>query len=160
MINVNRDNILKAFLAGLFSSITIGALTLLTYKTSLGLFLMASFGSSMVLLYGFPENSFAQPKNIFFGHLLTAFIGILFLNYIPLPIYINIALAVGVGIFFMIIFNVVHPPAGGNPIIVIIGGVSYEYLINPIIIGTGIILIFGIVLNRLILKKKYPQTWK
>lgn len=160
MINVNKDNILKAFLAGLFSSITIGALTLLTYKTSLGLFLMASFGSSMVLLYGFPESPFAQPKNIFFGHLLTAFIGILFLKYIPLPIFINIALAVGVGIFFMIIFNVVHPPAGGNPIIVIIGGVSYEYLINPIIIGTGIILIFGIVLNRLILKKKYPQTWK
>ena len=160
MINVNKDNILKAFLAGLFSSITIGALTLLTYKTSLGLFLMTSFGSSMVLLYGFPESPFAQPKNIFFGHLLTAFIGILFLNYIPLPIFINIALAVGVGIFFMIIFNVVHPPAGGNPIIVIIGGVSYEYLINPIIIGTGIILIFGIVLNRLILKKKYPQTWK
>ena len=160
MINVNKDNIFKAFLVGLFSSITIGALTLLTYKTSLGLFLMASFGSSMVLLYGFPESPFAQPKNIFFGHLLTAFIGILFLNYIPLPIFINIALAVGVGIFFMIIFNVVHPPAGGNPIIVIIGGVSYEYLINPIIIGTGIILIFGIVLNRLILKKKYPQTWK
>ena len=160
MINVNKDSIFKAFLAGLFSSITIGALTLLTYKTSLGLFLMASFGSSMVLLYGFPESPFAQPKNIFFGHLLTAFIGILFLNYIPLPIFINIALAVGVGIFFMIIFNVVHPPAGGNPIIVIIGGVSYEYLINPIIIGTGIILIFGIVLNRLILKKKYPQTWK
>tara|TARA_B100001123_G_scaffold399434_1_gene484433 strand:- start:233 stop:706 length:474 start_codon:yes stop_codon:yes gene_type:complete len=156
MINVNKHNILKAFLAGLFSSITIGALTLLTYKTSLGLFLMASFGSSMVLLYGFPESPFAQPKNIFFGHLLTAFVGILFFNYIPLPIYINLALAVGVGIFFMIIFNIVHPPAGGNPIIVIIGGVSYEYLINPIIFGSLIVLLFGIVLNRLILKKKYP----
>ena len=71
MINVNKDNIFKAFLAGLFSCITIGALTLLTYKTSLGLFLMTSFGSSMVLLYGFPENPFAQPKNVFFGHLLT-----------------------------------------------------------------------------------------
>jgi len=133
MINVNKDNIFKAFLTGLFSCITIGALTLLTYKTSLGLFLMTSFGSSMVLLYGFPENPFAQPKNIFFGHLLTAFIGVLFLNYIPLPLFINIALAVGVGIFFMMIFNIVHPPAGANPIIVIIGGVSYEYLINPII---------------------------
>ena len=106
MIKVNKDNIFKAFLAGFFSSITIGALTLLTYKTSLGLFLMASFGSSMVLLYGFPESPFAQPKNIFFGHLLTAFIGILFLNYIPLPLFINIAIAVGVGIFFMIIFNI------------------------------------------------------
>jgi len=156
MISINKDNIVKAFLAALFSSITIGALTILTYKTSLGLFLATSFGSSMVLLYGFPENPFAQPKNIFFGHLLTAFVGILFLNYIPLPLFINIALAVGVGIFFMIIFNIVHPPAGANPIIVIIGGVSYEYLINPIIFGCLIVLFFGIVLNKFILKKKYP----
>ena len=156
MINVNKDNIFKAFLAGFFSCITIGVLTLLTYKTSLGLFLMTSFGSSMVLLYGFPENPFAQPKNIFFGHLLTAFIGVLFLNYISLPLFINIALAVGVGVFFMMIFNIVHPPAGANPIIVIIGGVSYEYLINPIIFGSLIVLFFGIVLNKFILKKNYP----
>ena len=156
MINVNKDNIFKAFLTGFSSCITIGALTLLTYKTSLGLFLMTSFGSSMVLLYGFPENPFAQPKNIFFGHLLTAFIGVLFLNYIPLPLFINIALAVGVGIFFMMIFNIAHPPAGANPIIVIIGGVSYEYLINPIIFGSLIVLFFGIVLNKFILKKNYP----
>ena len=90
MININKNDIFKAFLAGLFSSITIGALTLLTYKTSLGLFLITSFGSSMILLYGFPESSFSQPKNIFFGHLLTAFIGVLFLNYVSFPIFIKI----------------------------------------------------------------------
>ena len=156
MIKISKENILKAAIAGLLSAITIGVLTLLTYKTTLGLFLAASFGSSMVLLYGFPESPFAQPKNIFFGHLLTSFIGILFINYISLPLFINLALAVGFGIFFMIIFNVVHPPAGGNPIIVIIGGVSFEYLINPIIFGCLIILLFGIILNKFILKKKYP----
>ena len=156
MINVNKDNILKAFLAGLFSSITIGALTLLTYKTSLGLFLMTSFGASMVLLYGFPENPFAQPKNIFFGHLLTSFVGMIFLYLVPLPIYLLIPLAVGFGVALMILLKVTHPPAGGNPIIVIIGGVSYEYLINPIIFGSLIVLFFGIVLNKFILKKKYP----
>jgi CBS-domain-containing membrane protein len=156
MIKIIKKNILKAFIAGVLSSITIGALTLLTYKTTLGLFLTTSFGSSMVLLYGFPESPFAQPKNIFFGHLLTSLIGIFFINYIHLPIFINLALAVGFGIFFMIIFNVVHPPAGGNPIIVIIGGVSYEYLINPIIFGCLIILLFGIMLNKFILKKNYP----
>jgi len=156
MTKITKENIFKAFIAGVLSSITIGALTLLTYKTSLGLFLTASFGSSMVLLYGFPENSFAQPKNIFFGHLLTAFIGVLFVNYITLPIFISLSLAVGFGIFFMIIFNVVHPPAGGNPIVVIIGGVSYEYLINPIFFGCLIILFFGIILNKFILNKNYP----
>lgn len=156
MIKITKEKLLKASITGFFSTITIGILTLLTYKTTMGLFLTASFGASMVLLYGFPESPFAQPKNIFFGHLLTALIGILFVNYIHLPIFINIALAVGIGIFFMIALDVVHPPAGGNPIMVIIGGVSYEYLISPIIFGCLIILLFGIILNKFILKKNYP----
>jgi len=153
---MQKENIIKGLIAALFSIITISALTLLTYKTQFGIFLIASFGSTMVILYGYPESPFAQPKNIFFGHLLTAVCGIFFLFFIPLPIYITIPLAVGSGVGLMIIFGVTHPPAGGNPIIVIMGSVSLDYLINPIISGTIIILTFGIILNRLILKKKYP----
>tara|TARA_B100001540_G_C15416325_1_gene465635 strand:- start:117 stop:581 length:465 start_codon:yes stop_codon:yes gene_type:complete len=154
---MKKDNLIKSILAGLFSAITIGALTYLTYKTTFGLFLIASFGSSMVLLYGYPESPFAQPKNIFFGHLLTALVGIIISNFVPLPIFITIPIAVGLGVGLMILFNVTHPPAGGNPIIVIIGSVSLDYLINPIISGSIIVLAFGIVINRLILKKKYPN---
>ncbi len=151
-----EENLKKSIISTIFSIITIGVLTLLTYKTEYGIFLIASFGSSMVLLYGYPESPFAQPKNIFFGHLLTSAVGIIFLNLIPLPIYITIPFAVGIGVGLMILLNVTHPPAGGNPIIVIIGSVSLDYLITPIILGSLIILVFGIILNRLILKKKYP----
>ena len=63
----------------------------------------------------------------------------------------------GFGVSLMILLNVTHPPAGGNPIIVIMGSVSIDYLLNPIIIGTIIILLFGIIINRLILKKNYPK---
>ena len=150
-------NLKQSIFGGLFSIITIGVLTLLTYKTDFGIFLIASFGSSMVLLFGYPESPFAQPKNVFFGHLLTASVGIFFLHFIPLPLYTIIPLAVGFGVGLMILFNVTHPPAGGNPIIVIIGGVSVEYLLSPIISGSIIIIIFAIILNRFILKKKYPS---
>jgi CBS-domain-containing membrane protein len=143
-------------LIGLFSTATIGVLTILTYKTEYGIFLITSFGSSMVLLYGYPESSFSQPKNIFFGHLLTSVVGIIFLYIVPLPIYLIIPLSVGFAVSLMILLNVVHPPAGANPIIIIMGSVSLDYLINPIITGSLIILIFGVILNRLILKKKYP----
>ena len=154
---MEKDNLIKSALAALFSAITIGALTYLTYKTTFGLFLIASFGSSMVILYGYPESPFAQPKNIFFGHLLTATVGVIVLNFVPLPIFITIPIAVGLGVGLMILFNVTHPPAGGNPIIVIIGSVSLDYLINPIITGSIIVLAFGIVINRFVLKKKYPK---
>jgi CBS-domain-containing membrane protein len=153
---MKKIDITKSFLTGIFSTITIGALTILTHKTEYGIFLITSFGSSMILLYGYPESSFSQPKNIFFGHLLTSIIGILFLYNVPLPIYLLVPLSVGFAAGLMILLKVVHPPAGANPIIVIMGGVSLDYLINPIITGTLIILIFGIILNRLILKKKYP----
>ena len=156
---MEKDKLIKSALAGLFSAITIGALTYLTYKTTFGLFLIASFGSTMVLLYGYPESPFAQPKNIFFGHLVTAVVGIVVLNFIPLPIYITIPLAVGLGVGLMIFLDVTHPPAGGNPIIVIIGSVSYDYLLSPIIVGSIIVLVFGILVNKFVLKKKYPQKW-
>ena len=156
-MNIDKSTLQKALIAGFFSTITIGVLTVLTYKSTLGYFIAGSFGSSMVLLFGFPESPFAQPKNIFFGHLLTAFIGIVVLKFIPLPVYITIPIATGLGVCFMILLNVTHPPAGGNPIIVIIGGVSFEYLISPIILGSIIVLVFGVVLNRFVLKKKYPK---
>ena len=156
MIKITKPILHKALIAGFFSALTIGVLTVLTYKSTLGYFLAGSFGSSMVLLFGFPESPFAQPKNVFFGHFITALVGVIFVNYIPLPIYINIAFAVGAGVFLMILLDVVHPPAGGNPIIVIIGSASYDYLINPIMFGCIIILLLAVIINKFLLQKNYP----
>ena len=154
---INKKLLIQSSLAGIFSFITILVLTILTYKTPYGMFLIASFGSTMVLLYGYPESPFAQPKNIILGHFLTSLIGIIFLNFVYLPIFINIPLAVGFGVMLMILFKVTHPPAGGNPIIVIIGSVSYDYLLTPVLIGSLIVVVFGIVINKFILKKEYPK---
>ena len=45
MININKEIFKKALLAGIFSAFTIGVLTILTYKSALGLFIAGSFGS-------------------------------------------------------------------------------------------------------------------
>ena len=155
-IKINMSNFKKSALAGIFSIITIGILTFLTYRTEFGVFLLASFGSSMVLLYGYPDSPFAQPKNVFFGHLVTTIVGLLVLHFVLLPIFITIPLAVGFGVGLMILLNVTHPPAGGNPIIVIVGSVSFDYLFSPVITGSVIIITFAIIINKFILKKSYP----
>ena len=86
------EKIKLSFLAGLFSFFTIGVLSALTYKTDYGIFLIASFGSTMVILYGYPDSPFAQPKNIFFGHLLTSFVGVIFVSFVQLPLFIILLL--------------------------------------------------------------------
>ena len=160
MIKITKSLLQKALIAGFFSAFTIGVLTVLTYKSTLGYFLAGSFGSSMVLLFGFPESPFAQPKNVFFGHLVTSIVGILILKFLPIDQFLQIAIAVGLGIFVMILLGVTHPPAGGNPIVIILGAVSYDFLLNPIIFGSIIIIVYAIILNRFILKKNYPSSWK
>ena len=146
----------KAFYALIFTIITIGLLSFLTYKTNLGIFLLASFGSTMVLLFGYTESPFAKPKNIFFGHVLTSFIGIIFYKFISLPIFIIIPASVALGVALMIIFNVTHPPAGGNPIIMISSSASFDFLLTPVISGVILVIIFGYILNRFVVKNDYP----
>ena len=156
---MNKENLQKSIYAALFSITTMSVLTLLTYKTTYGLFLITSFGSSMVLIYGYPESPFSQPKNVFFSHLLTSVVGILFLYLLPLPNFILIPIAVGISVGLMILLNIAHPPAGANPIIIIMGSVSLDYIISPIILGSIIFLIFAIILNKFILRKNYPSKW-
>ena len=148
---------LEPLISGLSAAVVIGTLAFLTLRTTSGLWLMFSFGATVFIVFVLYNLETAQPKNIFFGHLVTATVGVVALTFIPLPEYILIPIAVGLGVFFMIMFNVTHPPAGGNPIIVIIGSASFDYLLSPVITGSVIIIIFGVVLNKFILKKNYPK---
>ena len=139
-----------------FSHIYNWYFTYLTYKTEYGVFLIASFGSTMVLLYGYPESPFAQPKIYFFGHLNNIIGWFFFYLYNPLPLYINLPLAVGVGVFLMILLNITHPPAR-NPIIVIMGSVSLDYILNPIITGSIIIFNFWYYYQSFYSQEKIPN---
>ena len=158
MINIIKENFKRAIFALIFSIITIGTLSFLSFETHYGLFLVGSFGSSMVLLFEYTESPFAQPKNVFFGHFITSLIGVLTLEFLPLDQFLQIAIAVGIGIFLMIILGVTHPPAGGNPIIIVLASASYSFLLNPIIIGSVMIIVYAVIINRFMLKKNYASN--
>ena len=151
-------------LAAIGATVTIGILGYITYEsvlsgTEYGLWLVASFGSSVINVFGFPANENSQPKNVLFGHLLSALVGIIFITFFEAS-FITLGLAVGVATMFMFALKVTHPPAGGTVIVAMIGDVSFHFLIFPVMVGTITIIIGGIIYNRLLLKKKYPITWK
>ena len=68
----------EPILLGLSASFIIGVLAFLSFETSTGLWVMFSFGSTTLIVLIFYRSEFAQPGNIFFGHILGILIGILF----------------------------------------------------------------------------------
>ena len=150
-------------LAGIGTGLVIGILAYITYEsilsgTTYGLWFMASFGSTVINVFGFPKNRNSQPKNVLFGHLLSALVGIIFITFFEIS-FITLALAIGIATILMITFKITHPPAGGTVIVVMIGSVSFHFLIFPIMVGAITIIIAGIIYNRFILKKNYPLKW-
>jgi len=158
MINLKKIICWPPFLAGVGAAVTIGILAYMTYQTELGLWLLASFGATTVIVFGYHDNPFAQPKNVFFGHLLTTLVGILFITFFEVS-FVTIGLAVGIGVMLMMAFKITHPPAGGNTIVVMLTQDSFQFLIFPIMVGAVTIIIGGVIYNRFILKKKYPLKW-
>lgn len=57
---------------GAFLGIT--AIVLFSHKFDLSV--VASFGASTVLIYGVPDAPLSQPRNVFFGHTLSAAAGV------------------------------------------------------------------------------------
>ena len=156
-------------LGGIGAGITIGILAYITFQsvlagTNYGLWLAASFGSSVVVVFGYPENEFAQPKNVLLGHLLCALIGIIFVTLFNITqdrsiFFIAIGLAMGISVMLMMAFKITHPPAGGNTIVVMLTQDSFQFLVFPIMVGAITIIIGGVIYNRFILKKNYPLKW-
>ena len=149
---------IEPIIAGLSASIIIGILALLSFKTSTGYWLMISFGATSLIVFILYDKEFAQPGNIFFGHLLGITIGILFNEFMGMT-YISLALSVGFTVTLMIYLNVVHPPAAANPLIALFSDVSIEYIVFPVISGSVVIILISVIINKFILKRNYPTRW-
>jgi len=156
-------------LGGVGAGVTIAILAYITFQsilagTNYGLWLAVPFGSSVVVVFGYPENEFAQPKNVLLGHLLCALVGIIFVTLFNITqdrsiFFITIGLAIGISVMLMMAFKITHPPAGGNTIVVMLTQNSFQFLIFPIMVGAITIIIGGVIYNRFILKKNYPLKW-
>ena len=118
---------LEPIISGLAAAIVISFLAYLTLETSAGIWLMFSFGASVFIVFVLYNLETAQPKNIFFGHLLSMLVGIIFNETIGLSFY-SLGLSVGVAVILMIYFKVMHPPAASNPLVALSMDLSFDFI--------------------------------
>lgn len=109
----------------------------------LGLYLIAPFGASSVLLFAVPNSPLAQPWSAVVGNGSAAVMGVLACLLVDDPT-LRVALAVGAAIAAMILLRAVHPPAGAvamtaalNPDQMAEQGLWFA--VSPVMLGTALL---------------------
>ena len=150
---MNKSNLINAIISASGAFICICFLAYLNSSIEGAIWLIPPFGASMVLVMAVYESPLAKPKNLILGHILSALSGVI-IFYLLGNTFISLGLGVALAVFVMMITNTVHPPAGANPIIVILTGQSISFVFLPVAVGAIIIVVFAYFYNK-ILKRNY-----
>jgi CBS-domain-containing membrane protein len=151
---MNNNKIINALLSALGALIFISFLAFLDKSFEGMIWLIPPFGASMVLVMAVHESPLAKPKNILLGHILSALSGVIIL-YLIGDNFLALGIAVALAVFVMIFTDTIHPPAGANPIIVILTGQGISFVLFPVAVGAFMLVVFAYLYNKL-LKRNYP----
>lgn len=149
--SANRATVMKAGLGGAVAIAIVAALS----EASGAMWLMAPFGATCVLLFSVPSSPLSQPINVVGGHFVSTLIGLVVLSTLPVTWW-SMALAVGLAIAAMAALRITHPPAGADPLVVMIAGVGFDFLLFPTLTGSLALVIAAIVIHRIAPTTRYP----
>ncbi|MDA8230576.1 MAG: HPP family protein [Magnetospirillum sp.] len=120
--------------------------------------LTAPFGASAVLVFGLPDSPLAQPRNVVGGHVLTTIVGLSFLHLFGTEWW-SLALAVATAVALMQATRTVHPPAGANPLVVMLSAAPWGFVLTPALAGSLAIVAIAVIWNNLAPQRRYPLYW-
>lgn len=144
-------------LAWLGGFLAIAAVASLTEFLSVAL-VLGSFGASCVLVFGYPDVPFSQPRNVVAGHVISSLVGLVFLFAFG-PHWWAVSLAVATAIALMMLTRTVHPPAGSNPVIVFLTQPTWGFLLFPTLVGALMLVAVALMYNNATRDAKYPKYW-
>ncbi|WP_051630171.1 HPP family protein [Pseudooceanicola nanhaiensis] len=154
---VARVSAAEALRAGLGALIGLGLTGLFLLSPivdlDLGLYLVAPFGASSVLLFAVPNSPLAQPWSAIVGNTVAALVGVAVCLLVTDPA-LRIALAVGLAITATILCRAVHPPAGAVAMTAAmspdaIAHLGFWFALTPIGVGTVSLVLLATLYARL-----------
>ncbi len=119
---------------------------------------LGSFGASCLLVFAYPASPFSQPRNLIGGHVVSSLTGLAVMSLCGVQPW-SMALAVGIAVVLMLLLRVPHPPAGSNPLIVMLSGAGWDFLLTPTLAGTVLLAAVACVYHNGVLKQTYPRYW-
>ncbi|OME73489.1 HPP family protein [Paenibacillus sp. FSL A5-0031] len=132
-----RNKNWKPLAAAVVGTIVIALLLTMGDLMSITL-MMAPFGASCVIVFVLPDSPLAKARNVVGGHLISTGAGLVMLHLFGDSTWI-IALSVGLSILLMQLTRTVHPPAGADPLVVMLSHAGWSYLFTPVLFGAVLI---------------------
>ena len=121
------------------------------------------FATSIVTVLGSPRAEPAQPRALVGGHLISTVVGLLIVKLCG-PAAWAAALAVGLAMVAMHLTGTFHPPAGIDPLVVVVNSMSWSFLFVPVGIGALLLTLFAFVWHNLVARgankgDTWPARW-
>ena len=129
------------------------------------IFVIGSMGATSTLIFAAYQSPLVQPRNLFGGHIISAFVGVSVYKIFPDAIYLSAPIAGSVAILLMKITRTLHPP-GGAIALIAVGGtekikdLGYWYILSPVLTGAIILFIVAVVINNFNSDMQYPVKSK
>jgi CBS-domain-containing membrane protein len=143
--------------AALGGAAAIGLMELMSARAHYPLFAVP-FATSIVLVMGSPETEAAQPRALIGGHIMSALVGLLVVH-VTGPSPWAAAAAVGLAMAAMHLTRTFHPPAGIDPLVVVVDNLSWSFLIAPVLVGACLLAVFAFAWHNLIRPGSWPGRW-
>ena len=129
------------------------------FSTRAAIPLMAiPFATSIVLVMGSPDVEAAQPRALVGGHLVATIVGLIVVK-VAGPEPWAAAVAVGLSIMAMHLTRTFHPPAGIDPLLVVVNNMSWSFLLVPVAVGAILLALFAFIWHLLIRRYSWPTQW-
>jgi CBS-domain-containing membrane protein len=139
-------------------AVAIAAMEFLSQRSTLPL-AFVPFATSIVLVMGSPEAEPAQPRALICGHLISTLVGLLVLQ-VTGPSHWAAALAVGLSMLAMHLTRSFHPPAGIDPLVVVVNDMPWSFLLVPVGVGVVLLAAFAFIWHNMALRGSWPARWR
>jgi CBS-domain-containing membrane protein len=117
------------------------------------------FATSIVMVLGSPAVDPAQPRPLIGGHLVSTLVGLVTLTLCG-PEPWAAALAVGLAMVAMHLTGTFHPPAGIDPLVVVVNNMPWSFLLAPVAVGVLGLAVFAYVWHNIIARRPgNPRVW-
>jgi CBS-domain-containing membrane protein len=117
------------------------------------------FATSIVTVLGSPKAEPAQPRALIGGHIVSTLVGLLIVKLFG-PDPWAAAMAVGLAMVAMHMTATFHPPAGIDPLVVVVNNMSWSFLLVPIGAGALLLALFAFTWHNLVARgSNEGDTW-